>query len=203
MITSIARYVTDFLLRENVISTEYMDLYIYGFEVIQAGTINVMIVLFMGLLFDQLINGLLFYSAFCMLRKFCGGYHADTYLKCNLLLALNVGMVMTILTWGYSISTLLNCIVCVLCLMVIWRYAPIQNKNKELSENQMKRYKRTSVIMGILLFCSSLGPSLIMGNGKYMFSTDINLALMSVAIAMMVEICMGRRRAKGEKNIEK
>ena len=53
--------------------------------------------------------------------------------------------------------------------------------------------------MGILLFCISLTA----GNGKYMFSTDINLALMYVAIAMMVEIFRGRRRAKGEKSIEK
>ena len=42
MITSIARYVTDFLLRENVICAEYADLYIYGFEVIQAGVVNIM-----------------------------------------------------------------------------------------------------------------------------------------------------------------
>ncbi len=199
MITSIARYVTDFLLRENVICAEYADLYIYGFEVIQAGVVNIMIVLFMGLLFDQLINGLIFWLAFCMLRKFCGGYHADTYLKCNQLLALNVGMVMAILAMKCTVSILVNCIVCVLCLIVIWRYAPIQNKNKELSKKQVRRYKRNSIILGILLFCISL----TVGNGKYMFSTDINLALMFVAIAMMVEICMGRRRAKGEKNIGK
>ena len=110
MITSIARYVTDFLLRENVICAEYADLYIYGFEVIQAGAVNIMIVLFMGLLFDQLINGLIFWLAFCMLRKFCGGYHADTYLKCNLLLALNVGMVMAILAMKCTVSILVNCI---------------------------------------------------------------------------------------------
>lgn len=111
MITSIARYVTDFLLRENVICAEYADLYTYGFEVIQAGAVNIMIVLFMGLLFDQLINGLIFWLAFCMLRKFCGGYHADTYLKCNLLLALNVGMVMAILVMKCTVSFLVNCIV--------------------------------------------------------------------------------------------
>ena len=93
-------------------------------------------------------------------------------------------MVMAILAMKCTVSILVNCIVCVLCLIVIWIYAPIQNKNKELSKNQVRRYKRNSIILGILLFCISL----TVGNGKYMFSTDINLALMSVVIAMMVEI---------------
>ena len=93
MITSLAQYITGILLKNNIIENEHLDIYIYGFEVLISGALSLFIGLILGLIFSQLVECIVFLIVFVTLRKYCGGYHADTYLKCNTVFAINIAIV--------------------------------------------------------------------------------------------------------------
>ena len=191
MITSIARYVTDFLLRENVICAEYADLYIYGFEVIQAGAVNIMIVLFMGLLFDQLINGLIFWLEFCMLRKFCGGYHADTYLNCKIIFGITCLMSTIISKYFYSIFKMPYIIIMgLIYLIIVILLCPCENKHKKLTEQIKRKNKIISIIYSILI----LSASIFLYNSYKKISVVILITTIFVGIYVCIAKLTERRK---------
>lgn len=97
MITALAQYIAGCLLRNDIIESEKLDIYIYGFEVMISSISGFAIALVLGLAFSQLLECILFLIIFVSLRSFCGGYHADTYLKCNIIFAVTITLVMLIL----------------------------------------------------------------------------------------------------------
>lgn len=97
MVSSMSRYIADFLLEKEVIEEDSYAVYVYGFEVIQAGVINVLVLILLSAGFGHMFDGICFFVSFCLLRKTCGGYHADTYLRCNIILGLNVTFVMLVI----------------------------------------------------------------------------------------------------------
>lgn len=46
--------------------------------------VNIVVIVLVGLLFDKLINTLIFLCSYCPIRQFSGGYNADNYKKCLL-----------------------------------------------------------------------------------------------------------------------
>ena len=89
MITSLAQYITDILLENNTIKREYLDIYVYGFEVLISSVLSVFICMVLGSVFSQIIECVVFLIVFVALREFCGGYHARSYLKCNIVFSLS------------------------------------------------------------------------------------------------------------------
>lgn len=78
----ISAYLSTLLLQEKIITADEKDTYKYGFEITIANMINGLIVLSVGLGLNMLAEAILFYLVFVSLRFFCGGYHADSYIKC-------------------------------------------------------------------------------------------------------------------------
>ena len=107
-----------------------------------------------GIAFRMTLLSLLYYFIFVILRQFTGGYHADTYLKCNLIFAAT-----TVFIFGMSkmaaigdIYTIgFHLLILVFSIMVIWIKAPVENENKPLSEKQKIRNHWLSMITVIVL----------------------------------------------------
>ena len=74
--------------------------------------------LILGLMFSQLVECIVFLIVFVTLRKYCGGYHADTYLKCNTVFAINIAIVMAILKLDFEYSFAFHMMLGVLCILI-------------------------------------------------------------------------------------
>ena len=83
MVHRLSKMIANFLLHKNVISETEIDIYIYGYETIILGIIDFFIVLIVGLIFNQFITMLIFFTMFISVRLYTGGYHANTVLKCK------------------------------------------------------------------------------------------------------------------------
>ncbi len=68
-----------------MIKEQDMEIYQYGFEIIISTTIGFLITLLIGFLFQMKLLSVLYYGIFVLIRQLTGGYHADSYLKCNLI----------------------------------------------------------------------------------------------------------------------
>lgn len=102
----------------------------------------------------MLLYSLLYYIIFVFLRLYTGGFHANTYLMCNL-----VYLVITVSVLGISkvaiVTNKYPLIVHILIILtsvftVIW-LAPIENKNKPLSVKKRERNKKISIASIIVL----------------------------------------------------
>ncbi|MCD7840625.1 MAG: accessory gene regulator B family protein, partial [Erysipelotrichaceae bacterium] len=102
MITSMAHYIAVFLLKNDVINKENLNIYIYGFELMISSGINIVTTIVLGVLFSKLTECLVFLISFILLRKYCGGYHANSYLKCNTIFTTNIIIVVLILKIGVT-----------------------------------------------------------------------------------------------------
>lgn len=183
MITSLAQYITGILLKNKIIKNEYLDIYIYGFEVIISGTLSLFIGLTLGLIFSQFLECMVFLVVFVVLRRYTGGYHAETYLKCNTIFAVNILIVMILLKFDFAYPFTFHIIVCSICILTYYLFAPIESIFKPISVEEKKKYRLFAVLIAIItVICSSL-----LYYSYFSFSIVMDMAMFSVAISMIIE----------------
>lgn len=183
MITSLAQYITGILHKNNIIDSKKLDIYIYGFEIIVSGVISIFIGVALGIIFSQVLESIIFLIVFIFMRKYCGGYHADTYFKCNSIFMINISIVMLILKISFDYSIYLHFIIGLICIITYITLAPIENKYKPLTYEEKKKYRITAIIISLIFFCISS----VVYFDFLKFSIVMDIALVSVAISMIIE----------------
>ena len=145
---------------------ETQEIYIYGFELIFSFLICTSIILIIGLIIDQIISTITFLVVFILVRRSTGGFHANTYLKCQLftigfyLCVIGLSIHTTVNSYAFLISTLLG-----LCIII--SIGPIENPNKPLSDNEKEKHRKISII----LFASANTLGLILKTCYYIGNT--------------------------------
>lgn len=196
MITELAGKVADFFVCRNWVEKDEREIYRYGVEVIMSGAISFCIVLICAIAFQEILYTFLFYAVFLLMRRFCGGYHADTYLKCNLLFAVNVVLVDILLKMSDEVSNYLLFLITISSILLIGTFTPIVNANKSVEPEQQRTYRR--IAMGLLVAFVLLEICMILVERAV--SVSIALSLFSVALAMLIEK-IKTREAKEYENI--
>lgn len=183
MIAGLANIIADFFISKEWAEKDDREIYQYGSEVIIATSLNVFIVVVCGLLFHELKYISIFYIAFLLLRRYCGGYHAETHLKCNTIFTANVIIVLIIIKNVDLIQIDFVILAMLVSSFIVWTLSPIINKNKPLTEEETKKYRRISLIITIVVDLSILGFIAV----DMKTSVVLSLALLSVSGAMIVE----------------
>lgn len=140
--------ITDFLLRKKTIRNEENDIYVYGVELIISSIINLLICLIISLLFEDFANGLVFFISFSSLRRFTGGFHSKSFLRCNIIFAVIVVIALSINRYlsdvfDYAVFSVL---LTVFTLLIIVLFSPVYNDNKKLTEQERKQFLLKSVL---------------------------------------------------------
>lgn len=106
-------------------------------------------------IFNCLLNGIVFLTAFIFLRKFIGGYHADTRIRCF--------VISNSLSLVYCVANEINiaelyviaALIAAVCILGV--LAPVENDNKRLSEREYVKYKYktlavlfTEILIGVV-----------------------------------------------------
>ncbi len=84
--------IVTFLTEQEVISSEsdVQDFYRYGIEISISSFLNIFLVLLLGIIINHIAESIIFLLLFILIRSFTGGYHADTYFRCNLLMCITL-----------------------------------------------------------------------------------------------------------------
>ena len=149
MLKRLSNKITKKLVDINVIEEADSELYEYGFW--QGGVLffNFLTVVLLGILFNMLLESIIFLIFYGVLRTIAGGYHARTQHVCYILSVLLMIVVLTILkTFPWNI--ILCCVLTVLSILVIFILAPIQDENKLLDETEKSFFKKLSRIISLL-----------------------------------------------------
>lgn len=154
IITFLGKSISHFLCKKRVIEEKEVEIYQYGFEILISTTLGLLITITIGILLRMFFLSVLYYVIFVSVRQLTGGYHATSYLKCNLLFSAvtlyTLGMVkISCMNGLYTIT--MHGLILIVVMLSVWKYAPVENPNKPLTESQMKRNHKISLILVAML----------------------------------------------------
>lgn len=183
MITKIANKLTIFLCNREIISREDIPIYIYGYEAILASMVNFILIVTLGIIFHQGWQSIVFFVVFALTRVYSGGYHAQSYLKCNLILALvYISSITIIEAIVYSESDYTIVVFVLFYLSVILRFAPVPNSKKQISIAEGVKFREK------ILLLSAIWTILIIILSFVWFRIALTVAITLFVVAVLIVI---------------
>lgn len=175
--------IVNFITEQGVIGddADVQDFYRYGIEISISSFLNIFLVLLVGVIIHHLIESVIFLAIFILIRSFTGGYHADTYFRCNLLMCTTFILTVSV---NYMVSSKLSLfmIFVLICIteLVVSVLGPIENKNKPINDSKKTRLKIIGIVITLIINC--IGLFLSRNNlGTMIILTTVLIAILMVA----------------------
>lgn len=151
MIQLLSKKILAFITRNTKIPIDETDVYKYGIEITISSVLNIVLIIILSLLLGNFVSGICFLFCFILLRQFTGGYHAESYFKCNLALGVSYVCISLISNVFSRLPIhLLEGLLIAGCITVVL-YAPVNNRHKQLTSKQKQQFKTISLIIYALL----------------------------------------------------
>lgn len=87
MLERLAKGAARFFVVQDIVKSEHEEIYAYGMEILLSTVINGVMVLIVAAITNTLLPSLIFFTAFIIMRRTAGGYHANTHGGCMVILA--------------------------------------------------------------------------------------------------------------------
>lgn len=196
MINKLSSLISSKFVEHNIISKSVKDVYRYGIEITISSIIGFVITCLIGLLFRMLMQTMLFYVIFILLRSMTGGYHAKTYLKCNFIFSIITLFIVTFSKAAYEMQIsfgILTLLFLPSIAIFIW-IAPVENVNKPIKAEKRVYWKSISIVTSVLLYLLSL---LLYKSQNTLEATVIVITIFSVSILCMIPIIQKGGKSNG------
>ena len=198
MMRQFASTITSFLIQENIIPKDEAEIYRYGTEQIFINLATFSVIGILAAITGIWIETVFFFAGLIPIRMIAGGYHSKTPQRCNVLtfFVYAVNMILISLLKSHITHPLMYTINMIL-LVTIFRFAPVDHKNRVLNGLELSKAKKSSRIAGVVIvgFCTAslvlFGPSNI-----------ISISTMMGAFTASISLCIGSFVRGGEKNEE-
>lgn len=147
LISSFAARLANQLQAQKIISSDMLEVYVYGLELIFSTAANVLLMSLVSLIAKRPLSWLLFLIAFVPQRITAGGYHAKTHFQC-----IFIGTVV------FSASLLASKFIpenfweplffwiSLINFLVVVALSPVQSKNKPLSKETATKNRHHSLL---------------------------------------------------------
>lgn len=153
MVQWLSSKIITFISKFMEISPDMREAYQYGVEITVSSIFNIILVLICSLALGDVLAGVIYLFIFIFLRSFTGGYHATTYLRCNITMV--VTFLITCISYKLIIYYELSLYICeaiaLIDLIPIIIFSPVANKHKPLSDTQRKRAYKLSLLIASVL----------------------------------------------------
>lgn len=152
MIGKLASKVVKKLIDNSSIADTEQELYVYGFFILISQILYFTITMILGVLLDIVLESVIFYVAFQFIRRYAGGIHASSEMKCTLITTIsiflcllctklcetnNIQMPILVLT---GIATVLIFVLC-----------PLDTPEKPLTKEEYKYFRKISWVILLLI----------------------------------------------------
>ena len=185
MITKLSNKILQFLIKNGVVSDTEDDreYYQYGIEITVSSVLNIVLIMLLGVVYHSVVESLIFLFTFITLRKFTGGFHADTYFKCNASFCLVYTLVIAAYRYVMFSHTVPVCLALLAFdLTVIMIFCPVENVNKPIPQERRPKLKILSAMLFVIY--AAVGMFLITMKIKYGMLIIYTLTSVSVLIIL-------------------
>lgn len=145
MIEKSAKYFTEKLVSKKLVRNEDRDIYQYGIEVLLSTAINIMLLLVIGIITKTVLLSICHFLILATVRTLTGGYHASTYLKCEIVgcvTYITIVLCLEKVTQIFCVSNWL--IVCSLMGIITLINFGVTNKRAVIGK-ELKRLKKSNI----------------------------------------------------------
>ena len=165
------------------IKRDDIEIYRFGVEAALIKSIHYLSILFVGIMFNMVVQTIFFVANFCFLREFAGGYHAKTRVHCFAISLFMITLALLIAKMN-SIKSMyeVSIFTFILSFLIIFYMSPVENISKPLDYSEIKRYKKISRI--ILLIESTISIFIINIYFQYFLIVTIAFVYVSCLLIM-------------------
>lgn len=186
------------LISRNYISNESSELYEYCFVLVLSTVTSVLSIILIAVLTKTVLPSVIILISFLACRMCCGGYHARNHLLCYITTLLNhlccLGLYILFLRHN-NILFLLGINSFSLCSLFF--FAPAENSNNPMSDNQRKHHVIQCRVIAVLTFILSLFEIYFLSLQNPLFCASIGI--FSASLSMIVSLIINKTEG-GEKN---
>ncbi len=152
MMKGISIRISRFLCRNNIAGKDKQELYAYALEILLSSILHFLTTAIIGFLCGMLIESLIMYLAFSLVRRYAGGFHAKTPLRCYFssvaAIFIMLFLIKLFVEWDNDIAYYITLTVSDI---TIWIASPIESTNKKLSYKEKKVYKGISIALSSII----------------------------------------------------
>lgn len=192
MINQITEKIYDTLLDNEAVEAENKQIIIYGATSIINNILHIGVSIFIGFLFNQVLNVIIFHFFYDNLRRYAGGYHAKSKSKCFIYSCVIVTA--SLMLWTVVPNerhSILACVLTIISFPVIFIFSPSENENKPLVKIEETGYRKKAkvwlfIIAGIVFSALLIRVEIIsVVGGTALFVASLLIILGKVNLIVM------------------
>lgn len=183
LLSKISKKMSSYFIKRGDIVEEEREVYDYYFEIMLSTVLNALFLIICGIMFNDLVNTILFIIGFVIFRTVSGGFHASSHMKCFLTLA-SVFFVLIIMLKFVPVQwmNVLTIIFLLVSTLLIYFVAPVEHKNNPLDENTREKLKKSAQILSVLISFIIVVLIFTIGFSKYIFSFCYGMFAVAISI---------------------
>lgn len=152
MMKGISIKISSFLCENNIVEKDKQELYTYALEIFLSSTLHIFTTLFIGFICGMPLESLTMYLVFSLVRRYAGGFHAKTPLRCYLTsVAAIILMLILIKVFTKLENDMVFYVTLTISNLTIWIASPIESTNKKLSYKEKKVFKAVSIALSCII----------------------------------------------------
>ena len=145
---------------------EEQELYEYAIYIFLSSLLHCITILLIGYFYNLLIESILFYFSFVLIRKFAGGYHARTHIRCYVSSTISAIVIIAIIKLLILLQEIIYIHLAIIglsnvCILVIVSMVPLESDNKPLSSNEKYYYRIIAIIMTFIIYFLFIGSEVL------------------------------------------
>lgn len=157
MISKLSERAAEALFASDDISESDREMYSYGFFMMFSHLFFLALTVFYGFLFGIILESVIFYIVFTVIRENAGGVHASTEKICaistSLALLVCVAVIRTLENLALIIIPTLMIIIST---PIIFAFSPVDSTEKPLSQTEKMYYKKKTILYTVVVIIVSL-----------------------------------------------
>ena len=196
--TKFLNKVAGFFGKNGIIDKKYENLCAIGCEAVVSEVLSAVVLLALALAYNMLIEGLVFFAAYGIIRSTAGGWHAKTKARCSVLYTATFAAVMTVVkaaqyvNIGNAYHIFAQAAICLWSVLVLITNAPVTNKKVEFSDAYLKKSYR-KMLFGIFAIIAAMIVMAVSGNAVWI---GVNYTLSFALLINAVSVCVAKKSAK-------
>lgn len=140
------------LCENNILERDKQELYIYALEILLQSILHFSTAIIIGCIFGMALESFLMFLSFSLVRRFAGGLHAKTPLRCYFTsIAAITSMLFLIWIFTKWENDIAYYITLFVSNLTIWIASPIESSNKPLSYKEKKVFKGVSIALSSII----------------------------------------------------
>ena len=193
LLGAVSKKIANRFARDGFIMEGKEPVYAYGFELLLGTCLNIALVLAISAAFQHVYAGFCFLLAFIPIRSTAGGYHANSHFSCCLVFAVAYIIVLTAISLMTEQTAMYACLVLVvISSIIVFCYAPVEARNKPLSQRVRKSNRNRSVVLACLNLALVLVMICLPVRNKWVFGSYFQ-GVATAAISMLAAQLFGER----------